>query len=111
MKKKIRRLKKGRSPGIDGFTAEHLISLTQAGRGQNVIKKEILVQYVTFLRKIVAAKLTPHQNEALNTIKLAGVPKGQGECRPIMMYSIHTKTAFSLFTSSNLKKKARQKIV
>ena len=72
VEKKIKRLKKGRSPGIDGFTAEHLISLTQAGRGQLIIKKKIPEQYVSFLRKIVAAKLTAHQNEALNTIKLAG---------------------------------------
>ena len=94
VEKKIKRLKKGRSPGIDGFTAEHLISVTQAGRGQLIIKKKILEQYVSFLRRIVAAKLTPHQNEALNAIKLAGIPKDKNECRPIMMYSIHTKLAF-----------------
>ena len=32
VKQKIRALKKGRSPGIDGFTAEHLISLTSVPR-------------------------------------------------------------------------------
>ena len=105
VEKKIKRLKKGRSPGIDGFTAEHLISLTQAGRGQLVIKQKILEQYVLFIRKMVASKLTDHQNQALNSIKLAGVPKDSHECRPIMMYPIHTKLAFSLFTSSILKKR------
>lgn len=69
------------------------------------MKKRILDQYVLFLRKIVAANLTSHQNAALNAIKLAGTPKDPQECRPIMMYSTHTKLALSLFTSSNLKKR------
>ena len=75
-----------------------------------MLKKKIIEQYVSFLRKIVAAKLTAHQSDLLNAIKLAGTPKGKNECRPIMMYSIHTKIAFSLFTTSNLKKRLDKKL-
>ena len=75
-----------------------------------MLKKKIIEQYVSFLRKIVAAKLTAHQSDLLNAIKLAGTPKGEDERRPIMMYSIHTKLVFSLFTTSNLKKRLDKKL-
>ena len=58
----LRRLKRNRSPGIDGFTVEHLNSILLGGNRDSQLKKDVLEQYATFLRKFVVGELTSHQS-------------------------------------------------
>ena len=105
----LRRLKRNRSPGIDGFTVEHLNSIMLGGNRDSQLKKDVLEQYATLLRKFVCGELTSHQSQLFHAIKLAAIPKSESESRIIMMYGIHSKIVFSIFVSSKLKKQVEMK--
>ena len=105
----LRRLKWNRSPSVDGFTVEHLNSILLEGNRDSQLKKDVLEQYATFLRKFVVGELTTHQSQLFHAIKLAAIPKSEYESRVIMMYGIHSKIVFSMFASSKLKKSVEMK--
>ena len=105
----LRRLKRNRSPGVDGFTVEHLCSVFLGGNRDSQLKKDALEQYATFLRKFVVGELTTHQSQLFHAIKLAAIPKSESESRVIMMYGIHSKIVFSMFASSKLKRQVEIK--
>ena len=102
--KRLRRLKKNRSPGVDGFTVEHLVSVFLGGNRNLQLRDDLLHDYVLFLKMFVAGRLTQHQLRLFHAIKLAAIPKDDIESRVIMMFGLHSKVAFSIFASSKLKK-------
>ena len=46
----------------------------------------------------------------MHSLKLAGIPKTELESRVIMMFNTHSKVAFSIFTSSNLKRRVEKEV-
>tara|TARA_A100001015_G_C14815684_1_gene642612 strand:- start:567 stop:881 length:315 start_codon:yes stop_codon:yes gene_type:complete len=46
----------------------------------------------------------------MHSLKLAGIPKTELEARVIMMFNTHSKVAFSIFTSSNLKRRVEKEV-
>ena len=101
----LRRLKRNRSPGMDGMTVEHLNSIFLGGGRDEVGKKEVLKEYVTFLSRWYKCSLTDNQRRLLHALKLAVIPKNEQDSRVIMMSGIHSKIVFSSFAASKLKKK------
>ena len=65
---RLRRLKRNRSPGVDGFTIEHLNSVLLGGNRDSQLKKDVLEQYTTFLRKLVVGELTTHQSQLFHAL-------------------------------------------
>ena len=61
----LRRLKRNRSPGMDGMTVEHLNSIFLGGGRDEVGKKEVLKEYVTFLSRWYKCRLTDNQRRLL----------------------------------------------
>ena len=110
--KQLKRLKKNRSPGVDGFTVERLISIFLGGnRSRNVqLRDDLLQDYVLFLKKFVAGQLTQRQLKLFHAIKLSAIPKDDVESRVIMMFGAHSKLVFSIFASSSLKKGIEKRI-
>ena len=103
--KQLKKLKKNRSPGVDGFTVEHLISIFLGGNRNVQLRDDLLQNYVLFLKQFVAGQLTQHQLKLFHAIKLSAIPKDDVESRVIMMFGVHSKLVFSIFASSKLKKK------
>ena len=106
----LKRLKKNRSPGVDGFTVEHLISIFLGGNRNVQLRDNLLQDYVLFLKKFVAGQLTQHQLKLFHAIKLAAIPKDDVESRIIMMFGAHSKLVFSIFASSKVKKNIEKRI-
>ena len=102
---RIRKLARNRKPGMDGITAEHFLSLFNGGRGRDQIKKQLIKEYSTFLQKFFTGDFSEHQLQLFHAIKLAAIPKSEDKARIIMLFSFHSKLAFSLFSSSKIKKK------
>ena len=73
--KRLRRLKKNRSPGVDGFTAQRLVSVFLGGDRNLQLRDDLLHDYVLFLKMFVAGRLTQHQLRLFHAIKLAAIPK------------------------------------
>ena len=71
----LRRLKRNRSPGMDGMTVEHLNSIFLGGGRDEVGKKEVLKEYVTFLSRWYKCRLTDNQRRLFHALKLAVIPK------------------------------------
>jgi len=103
-------MKKNRSPGVDGLSVEHLISIFYTGNGSKFLKDQIVREYVILLQKFLTGNLSPYQTEVFYSLKLAGIPKDSTECRVIMMVGLHSKVAFSLVSSSKLKRKAQNEV-
>ena len=101
----LRRLKRNRSPDVDGMTVEHLNSIFLGGGRDEVGKKEVLKEYVTFLSRWYECRLTDNQRRLFHALKLAVIPKNEQESRVIMMSGIHSKIVFSSFAASKLKRK------
>ena len=78
-------------------------SIFLGGNRDEIGKKEVLKDYVTFLRKWYNRKLTKIK-KLFHALKLAAIPKTEQESRVIMMVGIHSKIAFSSFIASKLKK-------
>ena len=57
----LRRIKKNRSPGVDGMSIEHLNSIFLGGNRDEVFKREVLKDYVEFLNKWFKSDLTDSQ--------------------------------------------------
>ena len=108
--KQLRRLKKNRSPGVDGFTVERLASVFLGGDRNIQLRDDLLTDYVLFLKMFVAGRLTQHQLRLFHAIKLAAIPKDDVESRVIMMFGLHSKVAFSIFASSKLKKSIEKRL-
>ena len=102
--KQLKKLKKNRSPGVDGFTVEHLISVFLGGNRNVQLRDGLLQDYVLFLKKFVAGQLTQHQLKLFHAVKLSAIPKDDLESRVIMMFGAHSKLVFSIFASSKMKK-------
>ena len=102
--KQLKKLKKNRSPGVDGFTVEHLISVFLGGNRNVQLRNALLQDYVLFLKKFVAGQLTQHQLKLFHAVKLSAIPKDDLESRVIMMFGAHSKLVFSIFASSKMKK-------
>ena len=81
MLKQLKRIKKSRSPGVDGFTIDHLSSLLLGGNSDNQLKDELLKEYTQFLKKFLTGSLTSHQLQLFHAIKLAAIPKNDEESR------------------------------
>ena len=62
-------------------------------------------EYAIFLQKFFTGDLSEHQLQIFHQVKLAGIPKNEQQCRVIMLFSFHSKLAFSLFASSNIKRR------
>ena len=58
--KQLKKLKKNRSPGVDGFTVEHLISVFLGGSRNVQLRDALLQDYVLFLKKFVIITLQTH---------------------------------------------------
>ena len=108
--KQLKKLKKNRSPGVDGFTVEHLISIFLGGNRNVQLRDDLLQNYVLFLKQFVAGQLTQHQLKLFHAIKLSAIPKDDVESRVIMMFGVHSKLVFSIFASSKLKKNMEKRI-
>ena len=70
-----KKVKRNKSPGIDGFTLENFISLTSGVTSQAQLKQELMRQYTKLLQKEVIGGLSSHQNSLFNALKLADIPK------------------------------------
>ena len=103
--KQLKKLKKNRSTGVDGFTVEHLISVFLGGNRNVQLRSALLQDYVLFLKKFVAGQLTQHQLKLFHAVKSSAIPKDDLESRVIMMFGAHSKLVFSIFASSKMKKK------
>ena len=101
----LKRLKRSRSPGLDGMTIEHLNSIFLGGNRDDFCKKQVLKDYVDFLNRWFKHDLTDSQKKLFHALKLAAIPKSEQESRVIMMSGIHSKIVFSCFTASKLKKR------
>ena len=66
----LRRLELSRSPGVDGFTIERLNSVLLGGDRDARLKEGALLEYTTFLKKLVTGELTDHQSQLLHAIKI-----------------------------------------
>ena len=111
LEKCLSRMKKNRSPGVDGLSVEHLISIFYSGNGPKYLEDQIVREYVNLLQKFLTGNLSPHQIEVFYSLKLAGIPKDSTECRVIMMVGLHSKVAFSLVSPSKLKKKVESEVL
>ena len=69
------------------------------------MKKQLLEEYSLFLQKFFTGDLSQHQLQLFHQVKLAGIPKNEEQYRVIMLFSFHSKLAFSLFSSSAIKKR------
>ena len=105
VKTQINKLFRNRQPGLDGATVEHFLSIFNGGRGHDQLKKQLLEEYSLFLQKFFTGDLSQHQLQLFHQVKLAGIPKNEEQCRVIMLFSFHSKLAFSLFSSSAIKKR------
>ena len=108
--KQLKKLKKNRSPGVDGFTVEHLISVFLGGNRNVQLRNALLQDYVLFLKKFVAGQLTQHQLKLFHAVKLSAIPKDDLESRVIMMFGAHSKLVFSIFASSKMKKNIEERV-
>ena len=70
LSKCIFRLKKNRSPGVDGLSVEHLISIFYTGNGPKFLKDQIVREYVILLQKFLTGNLSPYQTEVFYSLKL-----------------------------------------
>ena len=83
--KQIKRIKKSRAPGVDGFTIEHLSSLLLGGNRDNQLRDELLNEYTKLLQKPLAGSLASHRLQLFHAIKLAATPKNEEESRAITL--------------------------
>ena len=74
------------------------------------MKDQLVHEYVILLQKFLTGNLSSYQAEVFYSLKLAGIPKDSTECRVIMMVGLHSKVAFSLVSSSKLKKNVQSKV-
>ena len=111
LENRLRKIKKNRSPGVDGLSIENLISILYNGNSQKGLKDQIVKEYVIFLKKFLTGDLSLHQNQVFYSLKLIGIPKNSAECRIIMITGLHSKIAFSLVTSSKRKKIVENKLL
>ena len=63
LSKCIFKMKKNRSPGVDGLSVEHLISIFYTGNGSKFLKDQIVREYVILLQKFLTGNLSPYQTE------------------------------------------------
>ena len=68
----LRRIRKNRSPGVDGMSIEHLISIFLGGNRDEIFKREVLNDYVGFLNKWLKSDLTDSQRKSQYGAKPAG---------------------------------------
>ena len=108
VKTQINKLFRNRQPGLDGVTVEHFLSIFNGGKGHKQLKEQLLKEYSLFLQKFFTGELSEHQLQLFHQVKLAGIPKNEEQCRVIMLFSFHSKLAFSLFSSSKIKRKIVQ---
>ncbi len=73
------------------------------------LRSELIKEYTTFLKKLLTGSLTQRQLQLLHAIKLAATPKDHCESRIIMTFGVHAKIAFSMLTSSKLKRDAQMR--
>ena len=65
----LRRLKKNRSPDVDGMTIEHLSSIFLGGNRDEVYKREVLNDYASLLNKWLKSDLTEAQKKIFHSLK------------------------------------------
>ena len=90
---------------MDECTVEHLLSVFNGGKGHEQLKWSLLDEYALFLQNFFTTDLSERQLRLLHQVKLAAVPKKEDQCRAIMLFSFHSKLAFSLYSSTRIKKK------
>ena len=75
----LRRLKRSRSPGVDGFAVERLDSASLGGSRDSQLERGALERRATLLRRLVVGESTARQPQPPRATKLAAAPKSERE--------------------------------